>query len=86
MSKEEKINRSPSKNEVIQALHNVGKTVEGGAEAARILSNFLAQIDTSTMSRTQRLKIQGVLNGCRKIDAEITNPERYIRFLEENIQ
>ena len=75
-------NSNPILEEVINSLENI-TNVEESREAAQMLGHFLESVDTSNMTRLEKAEIEGIRNHCRKTDAEIDNPDRYIIFLKK---
>ncbi len=79
--------RSPqplSKDEIIAILNSISSADESRV-AAKKLGEFLRTVDTSTLNKITKLRVEGLITHCNKIDAEIDDPERYIRLINENL-
>lgn len=71
----------PTRDQVIDALADIN-TVDKSKKAAKLLGQLLQTIDTSHMKSFDQIQIAGLITHCQKVDAEITDPERYITLLQ----
>lgn len=71
----------PTRDQVIDALTAIN-TVEKSQAAAKLLVQLLKTIDTSHMNPFDQRQIAALIISYQKLNAEITDPERYITLLQ----